>query len=407
MGDPRPGSGLRAATPGPHEAGDPVLNAEDRALLERARQLGRRGWGQVHPNPMVGCVIARPGGGEAGGGVLGEGWHARWGGPHAEVNALAAARAAGHDPDGSTAYVSLEPCRHEGKTPPCTRALREAGVTRVVFGAGDPGAASGGGGDELRASGLEVVGPVFPPEEATRENPAFFHGFGPLAHRPWVVLKLALSADGFIAARPGERTAISGPEAGERVQRLRAGVDALLVGGRTARVDDPLLTVRGPVTPRIPPRRVVLDPGAMMPAGARLFREGDGEVIVVQGEGTATARVEPALPPHVRRERLPRAAPGGRFDLEAVLRRLRALEVRSVLCEGGGELAEALLRADLVDRLVLVRSERKVGPGGVLAFPGGWSVQASDWSAVHPPETLGSDQWWEADRRRHLPRIFP
>jgi len=371
------------------------LSDRDPAFMDRARELARRGWGQVHPNPMVGCVVVQPGAEDR---VLGEGWHAQWGGPHAEVNALAATRAAGHDPAGATVYVSLEPCRHEGKTPPCTRALREAGVARVVYGAADPGAASGGGGDELRAAGLEVVGPVLPPDEAARENPAFFHAFGPRAHRPWVMLKLALSADGFLAARPGSRTPISGLEAGNRVQRLRAGVDAILVGGRTARVDDPLLTVRGAVTPRVPPRRVVLDPGATLPPTSRLFHEGRGEVIVFQGESGAAQGAE--LPAHVRVERLPRTAPGRRFDLDAVLRRLRALEVRSILCEGGGELAEALLRADLVDRLVLLRSERKTGAGGVPAFPGGWSVDATDWAMVHPPETLGPDQWWEADRRR-------
>ena len=389
------------------------LSDRDHAFLDRARELARRGWGQVHPNPMVGCVVVQPGAEDR---VLGEGWHAQWGGPHAEVNALAAARASGHDPAGATVYVSLEPCRHEGKTPPCTRALREAGVARVVYGAADPGAASGGGGDELRAAGLEVVGPVLSPDEAARENPAFFHAFGPRAHRPWVMLKLALSADGFLAARPGTRTPISGPAAGERVQRLRAGVDAVLVGGRTARVDDPLLTVRGAVTPRVPPRRVVLDPGATLPPTSRLFHEGRGEVIVFQGEsgsaqdesdaaqggsGAAQGAAQgAALPANVRVERLPRSAPGRRFDLDAVLRRLRALEVRSILCEGGGELAEALLRADLVDRLVLLRSERKTGTGGVPAFPGGWSVDAADWAMVHPPETLGPDQWWEADRRR-------
>ena len=371
------------------------LSHRDHAYMDQARELARRGWGQVHPNPMVGCVVVRSGVEDR---VLGEGWHAKWGGPHAEVNALTAARAAGHDPAGATVYVSLEPCRHEGKTPPCTRALREAGVARVVYGAADPGAASGGGGDELRAAGLEVVGPVLSPDEAARENPAFFHAFGPLAHRPWVMLKLALSADGFLAARPGTRTPISGPAAGERVQRLRAGVDAVLVGGRTARVDDPLLTVRGMVTPRVPPRRVVLDPGATLPPTSRLFHEGRGEVIVFQGESDAAQGA--ALPAHVRVERLPRSAPGRRFDLDAVLRRLRALEVRSILCEGGGELAEALLRADLVDRLVLLRSERKTGAGGVPAFPGGWAVDATNWAMVHPPETLGPDQWWEADRRR-------
>jgi diaminohydroxyphosphoribosylaminopyrimidine deaminase / 5-amino-6-(5-phosphoribosylamino)uracil reductase len=414
----------------------PTPTARDRAHLERAVLLGRRGWGRVHPNPMVGCVLVRPGPDGAGTGtgpgsgagtatglgangagdrVLGEGWHRSWGGPHAEVEALAAARAAGHDPRGATAYVSLEPCHHQGKTPPCTMALRDAGVSRVVFGAADPGVHSGGGGAALAGTGVEVVGPVFSPDEARRENPAFFHAFGPERHRPWVVLKLALSADGFIAARPGERTPISGPEAQERVHHLRAGVDAILVGGRTALVDDPLLTVRGSVEPRVTPLRVVLDPDGALPAEARLFHEGEGGAVVFVGDDAAGPA--DGLPSTARVERLPvdRSGPVPRFDLHAVLLRLRALGVSALLCEGGGALASALLRAGLVDRLVLVESERPLGPGGVPAFPdstpggtaplsfapGGRAVDGQPlggWSPVAEPLLLGPDRWRAWDR---------
>lgn len=353
--------------------------------------------------------------------VLGEGWHRVWGGPHAEVNALAAARDAGEDPAGATAYISLEPCSHEGKTPPCTRALRAAGIARVVYGAADPGAVSGGGGAELRAAGLDVEGPLLSEPEARRENPAFFHAFGPHAHRPWVVLKLAVSADGFLAAGPGQRTAISGAEANGRVHELRAGMDAILVGGRTAEVDDPILTVRGSVTPRIPPRRVVLDPLGTLPAEARLLRTGPGDVILFQGDAEDAEDAEIAEDAQgaqgvaVRIERLPlvgtspaEGVPGkwavgepvAMFHLPEVLGRLRALGVRALLCEGGAQLARSLLREDLVDRMILVRSERSLGAGGVPAFPDGWSGEMDGWSPLGQPEPLGPDTWsaWDRDR---------
>lgn len=412
----------------------PAPTARELAFLERAAELGRRGWGRVHPNPMVGCVLVR------GDQVLGEGWHREWGGPHAEVEALAAAREAGEDPSGATAIVSLEPCSHQGKTPPCTLALRSAGVARLVYGAPDPGLEAGGGGAVLAAEGVEVVGPVFTPDRARSENPAFFHAAGPERHRPWVCLKMAVSADGFIAARPGERTPISGAEAAGGVQRLRAGFDAILVGGHTAVVDDPLLTVRGEVEPRVPPRRVVLDAEGRLPPTARLFREGTGEVIVFgpggrQGatlEATGAARrkgrragaagtAPPSGPVPVRRE--PMALVEGsaeagepRFDLARVLGRLRELGVTAVLCEGGGTLAAALLAAGLVDRFVLIESERSIGAGGVPAFPGvsarhlpwGAGEDASGvprWVPVEGPVALGSDTWRSWDRAMDGERV--
>ncbi len=442
----------------PSRATDPVSDA-DRRWLGRAVELGRRGWGQVHPNPMVGCVLVRPGPDADEGNLLAEGWHRAWGGPHAEVEALAAARAAGHEVRGATAYVSLEPCKHEGKTPPCTRALLSAGVARVVFGAADPGPRSGGGGEALARAGVEVVGPLTTPDRAHRENPAFFHAFGPAAWRPWVVLKLAVSADGHLAARPGERTPISGPEASARVQWLRAGVEGILVGGRTAAIDDPLLTVRGPVVPRIPPRRILLDPGSAVGAGARVFHEGAGEVVHLVGAesgtpgtdfssapdltpapdptpaselssapdltptpsstptstSTSTSASAPAPgTPLRRRHLLPLAAPAPdglpRFDLTAVMKHLRSeLGLTSLLCEGGGRLAAALLEAELVDRLVLVVSDREVGESGVPALPGllphplapgaPW-VRGEGWVEVAAPERLGPDTWQGWDRVR-------
>ena len=363
-------------------SGSDGLTDADRTHLRRALALARRGWGGVHPNPMVGCVIVRE---EV---VVGEGWHREWGGPHAEVAALAEAGAAAR---GATAFVSLEPCRHEGKTGACTVALQEAGIRRVVFGAADPGRESGGGAKELRSAGVEVVGPVLTPAEARRENPAFFHSD---EARPWTALKLAVSLDGGIAAAPGRRTPVSGPEVGRRVQELRAGFDAILVGARTARVDDPLLTVRGPVEPRVPPRRVVLDGRGTLEPGARLLSEGDGVVQLVTTEA--------AEPDWLRRMEdagarvLTVEGRDGRVEPAAALRALRSEGVEALLCEGGGVVASALLSRGLVDRLYLAVAPRFLGPDAVAAFP---QVEGGGrWEMAGDPERLGRDVWLTLDR---------
>ena len=371
------------------------LAAADRSHMERALELGRKGWGRVHPNPLVGCVIVK------GGQVVGEGWHREYAGPHAEVNALEEAGEAARD---ATAYVSLEPCRHEGKTPPCTRALIQAGVARVVYGASDPGAESGGGGKELSAAGIQVQGPTLTPGEARRENPAFHHDD---PERPWTALKLALSLDGRIAARPGERTTLSGPEAAREVHRLRAGFDAILVGTTTALVDDPLLTVRGPVAPRKPPVRVVLDARGRLTPGARVVREGDAPSWVLTSSGA---------PREWRRElevvgvRLLEVSSDreGRLDLCAAMARLREQGIRSLLCEGGGVLASTLLQEGLVDRIHLVVAARFLGAQGVPAFPGVGAAprpgeldrlgQEREWRPDPRVRTLGSDVWITLDR---------
>ena len=407
-----------AGATGPAPAAVAALSEEDHRHLARAVALGRRGWGRVHPNPMVGCVLVRDGQ------VVGEGWHEEWGGGHAEVNALAAAGAGGAR--GATAYVSLEPCRHEGKTPPCTRALQEAGVRRVVYGARDPGERSGGGGLELVRAGMEVVGPVFDQAKALRENPGFFHR-NPA--RPWICLKLAISLDGAIAAEEGERTAVTGPEVAREVHRLRAGMDAVLVGGRTAQVDDPLLTVRlGGVEPRVPPVRVVLDGRGVLPVGARLLAAEDGPVHIITTAAAPRAWQE-AL---VAREARVTVVPGrdGRVSLPSALHVLRAEGIRTLLCEGGGRMAAALLHANVVDRLHLAMAPRFFGQTGVPAFP--WPLGSpmapwtgSDhrrsafsrapgrhrrtrgtprdaWEHLEPPRMLGKDLWMILERKPDL-----
>ncbi len=364
-----------------------ALTNEDRKHLERASALGRRGWGWVHPNPMVGCVLVR------GGEVVGDGWHEEYGGPHAEVRALAAA---GKRARGATAYVSLEPCNHHGKTPPCTAALEAAGIARVVFGAPDPGALSGGGARALRDRGIEVVGPALSLPEARRENPAFFcheEGGG-----TYVALKLAQTLDGFIAAGAGQRTPITGPQALREAHRLRGGFDGVLVGSGTVRTDDPLLTVREAVSGRKPPARVVLDSEARTPVEAAVFREAPGVPLVIFTARDAPERArEDMKAAGAQVHPVPRG-PGG-LSLEAVLGTCWETGIRSLLCEGGGRLGASLLRQGLATRLFLFVAPFVLGPGGVPAFPdvalpGLWE----GWAPAYPPELFGRDVLLTYDR---------
>jgi len=371
----------------------------DRRWIDRARALARRGWGRVHPNPMVGCVLVRNGE------VVGEGWHDRHGGPHAEVEAL---RRAGEQARNATAYVSLEPCAHHGKTPPCTEALVKAGVRRVVYGSPDPTAEARGGAEELRRVGVEVTGPLLDRRVAWSDNPAFHRAAA--GRGPWVALKLATSLDGAIAARPGCRSRVTGTLARERVHALRRGFDAILVGSRTARVDDPLLTVRTGEPPIAPPRRVVLDTRARLSPDAALLGRGDGErggeVWIGVGEGAPEARVRRLRASGARVLRLPEGEGG--LDLGALFARLEREGVRSVLCEGGGILASALVREARVHRLYLFLAPLGFAEEGVQAFPGeepwkltGWRVAWTEslegdglvvWDAPPPSEgEMGRD----------------
>ena len=360
-----------------------TISAEDRRLLRRAVELGRRGWGRVQPNPLVGCVIVKDGE------VVGEGWHQEFGGPHAEVVALA--MAAG-DAAGATAYVSLEPCRHQGKTPPCARALVAAGISRVLFGAADPGERSGGGGEALREMGVEVVGPLLTPREAQRENPGFFRK----DRRPWVALKLAISLDGKISSRPGQRSQISGAESDEEVHRLRAGFDAILVGSNTARVDDPLLTVRGDILAGVPPRRVILDTTGKVSPASSVLEPGGGPVIFLTSGASSREWRDGVRARGGSVVELP--AERGGVSLSSALEVLRLDGARTILCEGGGVLGAGLLHAGLVDRLYLIVAPRLIGPGGVPALPLEEAPPQAgplspDWEQIREPRRVGDDTW--------------
>jgi diaminohydroxyphosphoribosylaminopyrimidine deaminase/5-amino-6-(5-phosphoribosylamino)uracil reductase len=290
----------------------------------------------------------------------------------------------------------LEPCNHEGKTPPCSEALIHAGIRRVVFGASDPGTASGGGGERMRAAGVEVVGPLWSDREARAENPAFHHGAAKAV--PYVALKLAMSLDGKIAAAPGRRSRITGPEAEREVHRLRTGFDALLVGAGTIRVDNPRLTVRLVPPGRRPPRRLLIDPRAEL----------SGDASVLEGAREAPVHVFTRRDaPEGDLERLEDAGAhvhpvdhGDRgVEMSAVLAVCWELGIHSMLCEGGARLANTLLREGHVSRLYLFFAPFALGSDGVSPFgAGSEKLPWSRFSPLSPPDLHGRDALWILDR---------
>jgi diaminohydroxyphosphoribosylaminopyrimidine deaminase / 5-amino-6-(5-phosphoribosylamino)uracil reductase len=363
------------------------MDSRDREFLERAILLGGRGWGRVHPNPMVGCVLVRDGE------VVGEGWHEECGGAHAEANALARA---GERARRATAYVSLEPCNHFGHTPPCSLALRDAGIARLVYGAQDPGPHSAGGARTLREAGVEVTGPLLSPAEARRENPAFFHNV--LRNATFVAVKLAQTLDGRVTRIRGERTPITGPEAKLETHRLRAGFDAVMVGSETALVDDPLLTVRESVPVRKPPVRVILDSGARISPGARVFTDArDAPVVIFTALDAPEPSVRGLEEAGALVHRVTRGAGG--LSLEAVLDACWRMGFRSLFCEGGPTLASSLLGGGWAGRLYLFVAPFVLGEPGLPAFSGGGAPEWWEaWSHAAPPKLVGRDVLLTFDR---------
>lgn len=358
--------------------------AADRRHMRRALELGERGLGRVEPNPLVGAVVVREGR------VVGEGWHAEYGAPHAEVRALEAAGEAARD---ATVYVGLEPCAHRGKTPPCTSALLEAGVERVVVGCRDPHPEAGGGAEALHRGGVRVDVGV-EGRAAARLNAPFL--WRQRIGRPFVTLKLALSLDARIAAREGERTRVSGDEGWRHVHRLRAGHDAVLVGRRTAEVDDPRLTARGEIEPRVPAVRVVLDSGLSLKPTSTLARTaGEAPVWVVctraADRSTAAALEESG----VRALELP-PAEGGGVALSALLEKLGEEGVGSLLVEGGGRVAASFLREEAVERMHLLYAPVLFGARGVEGFPGPRPPAGAGWR-IAGREALGRDTLLELE----------
>lgn len=305
------------------------MDGRDERYMRRALALAERGWGQTAPNPMVGAVVVQ------GDEIVGEGWHERFGNAHAEVNAL---RAAGERARGATVFVTLEPCNHWGKTPPCTDAIIVAGVARVVIATADPGPRSGGGAGRLRENGIETVMGVCEPE--SRElNAPFFHSFS--SDRPWVTLKLAISIDGAIADEERSAGWLTNEASRAEVHRLRANSDAIAVGAGTFLADSPALTARGVIQPRVAPLRVVFDrSGRVQPSRTRVHGASAPSDLIVLDHA----------------------------DAAAALHDLHARGVRSLLVEGGAGLASEMIDAGVVDRLIIFQAPIILGRGALHAF---------------------------------------
>ena len=375
--------------------------------MHLALALAAKARGRTRPNPMVGAVVVRAGR------VVGTGWHRRAGGPHAEVLAL---RHAGPRARGATLYVSLEPCAHTGRTPPCTEAIASAGIRRVVAAMKDPNPKNRGRGlRRLKARGIRTsVGLL--EKEARALNRVFITWR--TAGRPFVTGKVAQSLDGKIATRRGSSRWISGPAAREWVHRLRGQVDAILVGVGTVLKDNPRLTVRNPVTLRqaqgerpargelVEPRagqpiRVILDSRLRTPPRARIFAS--RSVVVI----AATARASTSREARLRRagaEILRVPSRNGRVDLRALLRQLAKREISHLLIEGGGEVIASAFEARVVDRLACIIAPTIIGGRDAPTAVEGTGVKSLNAAVrlgnvhVHP---LGKDLLVTADVHRH------
>jgi diaminohydroxyphosphoribosylaminopyrimidine deaminase / 5-amino-6-(5-phosphoribosylamino)uracil reductase len=324
----------------------------DRFAMNRALALAARGLETTHPNPRVGCVIAQ------GQKIIGEGWHERAGEAHAEIVAL---RAAGAQAAGTTVYVTLEPCSHFGRTPPCVEALIASRVARVVFAVQDPNPqVSGRGAEALRQAGMAVESGLME-AEAVDLNIGFMKRM--TYGRPWVRVKLAMSLDGRTALANGASQWITGEAARSDVQHWRARSSAVMTGVGTVLADDPRLDVRlssdVPEQPAWQPLRVVLDTRLRTPTDSRLFETG-GDILILTADasrGAAFAEMGVDI------EGIPTSA--GRLDLTAVIDRLGELDVNELLVEAGPTLSGELLRQGLVDELLLYVAPKLLGPQGL------------------------------------------
>ncbi len=310
-----------------------AVSAVERVALTRAREFAMRGWGRVSPNPLVGAVVLR------GGVAISEGWHEGPGTEHAEAMAL---RLAGEQARGATVVCTLEPCSHQGRTPPCANALVAAGVARVVIGSRDPLEENRAGGVAVLAdAGVAIAYAAHDDDVACRalNRPFFTHA---LHRRPYVTLKLATSLDGRVATDTGETRWITGAPARERVHRWRAEADAVVVGIGTALADDPALTAREVTGEFRPPTRVVFDRQARLPLTSALVTTAEAVpvVVVVAPEAPGAAALDAAGVTVLH------AA-----DLADALRQLADREIQSIFLEGGPTLARSFLAAGLVDRV--------------------------------------------------------
>ena len=364
-----------------------AVDDDDARWMARALELAARGRGLTSPNPMVGAVVV------AGGEVVGEGFHAGAGGPHAEIMALGSA---GGRARGATLYVTLEPCNHQGRTPPCAPAVVAAGVIRVVSAVRDPNPrVPGGGAEVLRAAGIEVSLGVRD-DEARDLNRVFFTAM--TRGRPHVTLKAAMTLDGKIAAHDGGSRWITGEAARQEAHRLRSESDAVVVGIGTALADDPALDVRlGRPWPR-EPWRVVVDSRARLPRTARILSAGTPARALIAVTDAAPAERVAALEAAGATVLACKSA-GAHVDLVDLAGRLFALDAMAVLVEGGAELNAGFLSAGLVDRVAVFVAPKLVGGRSAPTPVGGAGLSLGDAVALTRVRTraVGDDWLIEAD----------
>ncbi|WP_027363613.1 bifunctional diaminohydroxyphosphoribosylaminopyrimidine deaminase/5-amino-6-(5-phosphoribosylamino)uracil reductase RibD [Desulfotruncus alcoholivorax] len=339
------------------------MDDKDLKYMELALELAAKALGRTSPNPVVGAVVVKDGR------IVGKGYHARAGTPHAEIHAL---REAGEDAAGATLYVTLEPCCHHGRTGPCTDAVIRAGIKRVVLAMTDPNPlVAGKGAQKLRDAGIEVVCGVRE-AEARRLNEVFIKYIS--TGRPYVVLKTAMSLDGKIATAGGESKWITGPRAREHVHLLRDRYDAILVGIGTVLADDPSLTTRLPDREGRDPVRVILDSGAATPPGAKILTQNSQAQTIIVTTGEA---------PPDKVKRLERAGavvikvPGHDegVSLPDTLRELAGREITSVLVEGGARVNGSFIKEKLVDKVYWYIAPKIIGGGMAPGPVGGPGIQ--------------------------------
>jgi len=346
-----------------------AYSALDHAMMQRALALAQKGLYTATPNPRVGCVIAQ---GES---VVGEGWHEKTGAPHAEAQALVQASAAAR---GATVYVTLEPCNHHGKTPPCAEALIKAGVVRVVAAMRDPNAASKTGGEALVAAGIPFESGLL--EEAAKElNIGFVSRM--TRGRPWVRLKIAATLDGRTALANGKSQWITGPEARRDGHRWRARACAIATGGGTVRADDPRLTVRDVETTR-QPLRVVIDSHVETPPGARVL-QGEKALVFAAVQGKSLPNAEIVVLPNA----------GGKVDLAKMLQELGKRGINELHVEGGFKLNGSLVREGLVDEFLLYLNPSLLGDSaqGMVNLAEMTSLEQRVGLKIHSVERVGED----------------
>lgn len=330
------------------------MSPTDFDYMRLALREAKKGIGRTSPNPAVGAVVVKNSR------VVGKGYHRKAGTPHAEVHAL---NAAGAKAKGAILYVTLEPCNHTGRTPPCTAAILKSGIRRVVIGMADPNPwVNGGGAEYLASQGIDVARGVLEAECRAINRPFLKHTTTGL---PWVIMKAGMSLDGRIATATGHSNWITGKESRLYVHRLRDRVDAILVGSGTALADDPSLTTRLPGGRGRDPLRVVLDSDLRLPVTAKMLsQQSAGRTMIFCGPEPAADKVK-ALTAAGALIRPVALHPGGGLDLKQVLRQLGSEGITSVLVEGGGTVHGALLRAGLVDEVKLFVAPIFIGGDGV------------------------------------------